>query len=48
MNGTDPDVLFAQVKKQGGVRVTFYAMVSHLMNRDLYDKLNVLPMFVYW
>jgi hypothetical protein len=48
INGTNPEILFAQVEKQGGVRVSFYAMVSHLMSRDLYEKLNVLPMFVYW
>ena len=47
INGTNPEILFAQVEKQGGVKVTCYEDVADIMSKEIYDHLVKLPIFIY-
>jgi hypothetical protein len=47
IEGTDIAVLFRQVNKQGGTKVETYEEVKDIMCRDMYNKLNTLPLFIY-
>tara|TARA_R100001463_G_scaffold75912_4_gene129895 strand:- start:716 stop:1150 length:435 start_codon:yes stop_codon:yes gene_type:complete len=47
INGTNPEILFAQVKKQGGSQVNSYQEVRDIMPKEIYERLNTLPIFIY-
>ena len=47
INGTNPEILFAQVEKQGGVKVTCYEDVADIMSKEIYEHLVKLPIFIY-
>ena len=47
INGTNPEILFAQVEKQGGIKVTCYEDVADIMCEEIYNLLVELPIFIY-
>ena len=47
INGTNPEILFAQVEKQGGIKVTCYEDVADIMSKEIYNHLVELPIFIY-
>lgn len=47
INGTNPDILYAQVQKQGGVAVESYIDVEDIMSEEMYESFIGLPVFIY-
>ena len=47
INNTDPEVLYAQVRKQGGVEVLCYSDVEEIMSQEMFDIIKELPVFIY-
>jgi len=44
---TNPDMLKAQVTKQGGEAVYTYSQVCDIMTEEVYNNLSTLPMYIY-
>ena len=47
INNTNPEVLYAQVRKQGGVEVLCYSDVEEIMSQEMFDTIKELPVFIY-
>lgn len=47
LQGTDVQRLENFVKGRGGVKITSYSQVDDIMNKDFFDRLNILTMFRY-
>ena len=47
LDNTEPQILRAQVAKQGGVEIYCYTQVCDIMTEETYNNLSRLPMFIY-